>query len=65
MKTGTMCLKIVLLYYPMAFKGCLGIVLTHGFQLGSLAGVEKKPGCISEIMRYRKFILAGNIGYGV
>ena len=43
-------------FYPTALKGCQGIVYTHG-------GREKVcPGCISESVRCRKFILGRDIG---
>ena len=48
-------------FYPTALKGCRGIVFTHGLQMG---GRREKvcPGCISEIVRYRKLILGRDIG---
>ena len=50
--------------YPTAFKGCRGIVFTHGGRMGRLAGVGGKvcPGCISETVRCSKFILSRDIG---
>ena len=43
------------IFYPTALKGCRGFVFTHGVQMGAR---QKKvcPGCISETVRYRKFI---------
>ena len=56
-------------FYPIALKGCWGIVFTHGVRMGGRAGVRAGgrreivcPGCISEIVRCRKLILGRDIG---
>ena len=54
-------------FYPTAFKGCRGIVFTHGVRMGGRSGGRQEivcPGCISETVRCRKFILGRNIGWG-
>ena len=53
--------------YPTALKGCRGIVFTHGVRVGGPAGGRREivcPGCISETVRCRKFILGRDIGWG-
>ena len=51
-------------FYPTAFKGCMGIVSTHGVRMG---GQQEKvcPGYISETVRCRKLILGRDIHRGV
>ena len=51
-------------FYPTALKGCRGIVFTHGVRMGGRREVVC-PGCISETLRCRKFILGRDIGWGV
>ena len=51
-------------FYPTALKGCRGIVFTHGVQSGGRREIVC-PGCISETVRCRKFILGRDIGWGV
>ena len=55
-------------FYPTALKGCRGIVFTHGVRMGGRVGGLREivcPGCISETVRCRKFILGRDIGWGV
>ena len=55
-------------FYPTALKGCRGIVFTHGVRRGGRSGGRREivcPGCISETVRCRKFILGRDIGWGV
>ena len=56
-------------FYPTALKGCRGIVFIHGVRMGGRAGVLAAeivcPGCISETVMCRKFILGRDIGWGV
>ena len=59
---------MTLFYYPTAFKGCRGIVFTHGVRMGGQVGGWWEivcPGCISETVRCRKLILGRDIGWGV
>ena len=54
-------------FYPTALKGCQGIVFTNGVWMGIRAGGQREkvcPGCISEAVRCRKFILGRDIGWG-
>ena len=58
-------------FYPTALKGCRGIVFTHGVRMGgrsdSWVGGRREivsPGCISETVRCRKFLLGRDIGWG-
>ena len=57
------CLVLILHFYPSALKGCRRIVFTHGVGMGGREIVC--PGCISETVRCRKFILGRDIGWGV
>ena len=53
-------------FYPTALKGCQGIVFTHGVRMGGWVGGRREivcPGCISETLRCRKFILGRDIGW--
>ena len=61
------CLHILIVnncFYPIALKGCRGIVFTHGVRMGGRAGWREEvcPGCISETVRCRKLILGRDIG---
>ena len=51
-------------FYPTALKGCRGIVFTHGVRMGGRRGEIVCPGCISETVRCRKFILGMDSGWG-
>ena len=48
-------------FYPTALKRCRGIVFTHGVRMGGWAAGKVCPGCISETVRCRKFILGRDI----
>ena len=50
-------------FYPTALKGCRGIVFTHDVRMGGRREIVC-PGCISETVRCRKFILGRDIGWG-
>ena len=52
-------------FYPTALAGCLGIVFTHGVQMGEQAAEKICPGGFSETVRCRKLILGRDIGWGV
>ena len=54
-------------FYPIALKGCRGIVFTHGVRMGRRVGGRWElvcPDSISETVRCRKFILGRDIGWG-
>ena len=54
-----------IIFYPTTLKGCRGIVFTHGVRMGGRVGGRREivcPGCISETVRCRKFILGRDIG---
>ena len=50
-------------FYPTALKGCRGTVFTPGVRMGGRREIDG-PGCISETIRCRKFILGTDIGWG-
>ena len=55
-------------FYHTARKGCRGIVFTHGVRMGGRVCRRREivcPGCISETVRCRKFILGRDIAWGV
>ena len=54
------------LYILLNFKGCRGIVFTHGVWMGGQAGGRREKvslGCISETVRCRKLILGMDTGW--
>ena len=56
-------LVLSIYFIPTAFKGCAGIVFTHGIQFARWETVC--PGCVSETIRCRKLELASDIGWGL